>query len=218
MVRARSGVIGRRRLRIAASFVAAITTALLAAFVAGAHDTDFNDPNDTRGKLDVRQVKLAHDSGAPRWTVVTFAEWGAFEMWDRGYVEVLLDTRRKKPPEYYVLVRSSRSELQGTLWRLHAVGPDSHLGSVPVTRPSRRSVSVQLGLWRLEFGENRDFYRWQVHTVFTSDVCRRTCHDDAPNLNPVLQWRPGRSPTPSVSPSPSSSPSSSPSESPSPSP
>lgn len=194
---------GRRWLRTAAPFAGAIVTALLAAFAAGAHDTDFKDRNDTRGKLDVREVRLAHRTGSPMWTVVTFAEWRVFEMWDRGYVEILLDTRREKDPEYYLLVRSSRSDLLGSLWRLHATGPDSYLGTVPVKRMSRRSVSVQVGLWRLDFGKRRDFYRWRVHTLLTSDVCRRTCHDYAPNGASVLQWRPGRSPTPSASPSPS---------------
>lgn len=200
----------RRWFRVSASFAAAVATALLAALVAGAHDTDFRDPNDARGKLDVREVRLAHEEGAPKWAMVTFARWGALEMWDRGYLEVLLDTRREEDPEYYVLVRSNRSELQGTLWRIQPVGPDSYLGGVPVTRPSRRSVTVQVGLWRLTFGDRRDFYRWRVHTVFTSDVCRRTCHDFAPNGTSVLQWRPGRSPSPSVTPSPSPSPSPSP--------
>jgi hypothetical protein len=191
-----------RWVRVAASFAAAIATAVLVSFVAGAHDTDITDPNDTRGKLDVREVRLDHETPTPKWKIVTFADWGVREMWDRGYLEVLLDTRRGETPEHYLLVRSNRSELQGTLWRFHAVGPDSYLGGVEVTRPSRRAVTVQVGLWRLTFGKDRDFYRWQIHTVFTSRVCRRTCHDDAPNINPVLQWRPGRSPSPSVSPSP----------------
>jgi hypothetical protein len=203
-------VIARRWLRTTAPFAAAIVTALLAALAAGAHDTDLTDPNDTRGKLDVREVRLAHETRTPIWTVVTFADWGVREMWDRGYVEVLLDTRSGEKIEYYLLVRSNRSELLGTLWRHHAFGPDSYLGPVPVSRRSRHSVSVQVGLWRLGFGEKREFYRWRVHTVFTSGTCRRTCHDNAPNGTSVLQWRPGMSPSPSVSPSPDPSSSSSP--------
>ena len=200
----------RRWPRIAGPVAAAIATAMLAALAAGAHDTDLKDPNDTRGKLDVREVRLSHRTASPRWTVVTFADWGVFEMWDRGYVEILLDTRMERDPEYYLLVRASRSELVGSLWRLHPTGPDSYLGTVPVKRPSRRSVSVQVGLWRLDFGDRRDFYRWRVHTIYTSDACRRTCHDYAPSRTSVLQWRPGRSPTPSVTPSPTPSPSPSP--------
>jgi hypothetical protein len=172
------------------------------AFVAGAHDTDLRDPDDARGKLDIREVRLAHDTRTPRWTVVTFSKWGNRRMWDRGYVEVLLDTRRTELAEYYLLVRTNRSKVEGSLWRLHRFGPDTHLGAVEVGRLSLRSVSVQVGLWRLNFGEHRDFYRWWVHTVVTSEACPRTCHDVAPNRNPVIQWRPGRSPSPSVTASP----------------
>jgi hypothetical protein len=201
------GVTGSRFLRVAAPFAAAIITIALMAVVAGAHDTDFQDPDDARGKLDVKQVRLAHTPGPPTWTIVTFGEWSTAGMWDRGYMMVLLDTQGGAAAEYYLLVRSAGTALQGSLWRAHAYGPDSYLGSVPTKRPSRRSASVQVGLNRLTFGASRAFYRWWVQTVYTSDLCRRTCHDRAPNREPVLQWRPGMSPSPTSSPSPSDSPS-----------
>ncbi|HET9673002.1 MAG TPA: hypothetical protein VFQ40_09175 [Actinomycetota bacterium] len=182
-----------------APFVAAALTVVAMALVAGAHDTDLTDPDDARGKLDIRKVRLAHEDHPPMWTVVTFSRWGNFEMWDRGYVEVLLDTRHTEEAEYYLLVRTDRSKLEGSLWRLHPFGPDTYLGTVGVKRLSLRSVSVQVALRRLEFGERRDSYRWWIHTVVTSEVCPRTCHDRAPNRGAVEQWRPGRSPSPSVS-------------------
>lgn len=188
--------------RTIGSFVLATATAVVLALVASAHDTDLSDRNDTRGKLDIETVRLVHDDRPPAWTVVTFARWGIHEMWDQGYLEVLLDTRRDERPEYYVLVRADEWALEGTLWR-NRVGPDANLGTVPVTRRSQRSVSVQVGLWRLEFGELRGYYRWRVHTMFTGDVCPRSCHDFAPDADDdaVTQWRPGMSPTPTVSPS-----------------
>jgi hypothetical protein len=194
-----------RLLRVASPFAAAAITVALMSVVAGAHDTDFNDPNDARGRLDVKEVRLAHVPGPPTWTIVTFAEWSTAGMWDRGYLMVLLDTQAGAGPEYYLLVRSAGKTLQGSLWRAHTTGPDSYLGSVPTSRPSRRAASVQVGLSRLTFGASRAFYRWWVQTVYTSDLCPRTCHDQAPNGDPVLQWRPGMSPTPSPSSSPSSS-------------
>lgn len=196
----------RRWARVAAPFAAAAATVVTIALVAGAHDTDVTDPNDTKGKLDVRRVRLDHDTKTPRWTVVTASRWTNREMWDRGFIEVLLDTRRDEAAEYYLLVRTNRSRLEGSLWRLQRVGPDSYLGTLRVSRPSRRSATVEVQLWRLEFGDKRDFYRWWVHTVITSSVCPRTCHDVAPNGDPVLQWRPGRSPTPSVTTTPSATP------------
>jgi hypothetical protein len=198
----------RRVAHTAAPFVVAVLTVALLALVAGAHDTDLTDPDDARGKLDVKQVRLAHQPGPPQWTIVTFGEWRTAEMWDRGYLMVLLDTQGGGGAEYYLLVRSVGVALQGSLWRAHAYGPDSYLGSVPARRPSRHAASVQVGLSRLTFGASRSFYRWWVETVYTSDLCRRTCHDRAPNREPVKQWRPGMSPPPpSPSPTESESPS-----------
>jgi hypothetical protein len=193
-----------RVLRAGAPFAAALITVTLMAVVAGAHHTDLRDPGDTRGRLDVMQVRFRHQPGPPLWTVITFGEWGAAKMWDRGYILVLLDTEGGMGAEYYLLVRSLGRILGGSLWRAHATGPDSYLGAVPVKRFSRRSASVQVGLTRLKFG-GRSFYRWWVQTLYTSKACPRTCQDRAPNGEPVPQWRPGMSPTPSPSPSPSPS-------------
>lgn len=185
--------------RIMAPFAAALVVVGGLTLVVRAHHNDVTDPNDTRGLLDVRTVALAHEGRAPTWTVTTFRRWTAREVWDKAYVEVLIDTIRRSDPDYYVLVRSIRTQLQGSLWRNRAGGPDSYLGPVEVRRPSRRSVRFTLKLWRLDFGRNRDFYRWSVHTAFTSTRCRRSCHDTAPNGQPPRQWLPGRSPTPTSS-------------------
>jgi hypothetical protein len=185
--------------RIVAPFAAAIASVTALAMIAAAHDTDVTDPNDARGPLDVRAVRLAHDGRPPQWTIETFGRWSIFEIWDRGFFEVLIDTRRGPPPEYYVLVRSTRTRLRGSLWRNHDPGPDTRLGRVAVWHPSLRRVRITLGLSRLRFPDRRDFYRWSVHTVFTSSRCPRSCHDVAPNGGPALQWLPGRSPTPTSS-------------------
>lgn len=196
----------RRLLSTLAPFGAALVTVALVTAIAGAHDTDLTDPNDTRGSLDVREVRLAHKQGPHTWTIKTFREWRTREIWDRGYLMVLLDTRRGADAEFYLLVRSARTDLLGSIWRIRNVGPDTFVGSVPVQRHSRRSATVQVGLSRLTFGGKRLFYRWWVQTLFTGGRCRRTCHDRAPNGESVLQWRPGLSPTPSPSGSPSPSP------------
>lgn len=196
----------RRLLSALAPFGAALITVALVTAIAGAHDTDLTDPNDTRGSLDVRQVRLAHKSGPHAWTIVTFGRWRTGKIWDRGYLMVLLDTQGKEDAEFYLLVRSAGSGLLGSLWRVRNVGPDSFLGSVPVQRFSRLSATVRVGLSRLTFGAHRLFYRWWVQTLFTGEICKRTCQDRAPNRDPVVQWRPGMSPTPSPSPSESASP------------
>jgi hypothetical protein len=195
----------RRLLRTAAPFVAALATVVSMALIAGAHHTDLADPDDTRGMLDVKEVRFAHQGTPPSWTIVTFGEWKTAAIWDRGYLMVLLDTREGPAADHYLLLRSARVELQGSLWRVRNVGPDSYLGSVPVRRLSPRSATVQVGLSRLTFGGKRTSYRWWVQTLFTSDLCRRTCHDRAPNTASVPQWRPGMSPSPSSPPPPSDS-------------
>ena len=201
----------RLLVRAAGPFVAAVLTVGLMTFAAGAHDTNFTDPNDTRGKLDVWKVRLAHQPGPPTWTIVTYGLWGIREMWDSGYLMVMLDTRLGAPADHYLLIRSTGSALVGSLWRIRSVGPDSYLGTVPVSRKSMRSVTVQVWLSRLTFGEARAFYRWWVQTILTSDVCPRTCQDRAPSgAATVLNWRPRMSPTPSPTPSPSPSASPSP--------
>jgi hypothetical protein len=187
----------RRLLSVFAPFGAALVTIALVTAIAGAHDTDLSDPNDTRSTLDVREVRLAHKPGPPAWTIVTFGEWRTAQIWDRGYLMVLLDTEGPADAEYYLLVRSARTELLGSLWRIRNVGSDFFLGSVPVQRYSRISATVRVGLGRLTFGNSRLFYRWWVQTLFTGELCRQTCHDRAPNRDPVLQWRPGMSPSPS---------------------
>jgi hypothetical protein len=134
-----------------------------------------------------------------------FRAWTIPQMWDRGYVMVHLDTRFSEAWDYYLLVRSAGTTLQGSLWQVRSFGPDTFIDNVPVGKPGTRSVSVQVGLWKLEFGPTRRFYRWKVQTLFTGDACPRTCQDRAPNGDPMLQWRPGMSPTPSPTPSPSPS-------------
>jgi hypothetical protein len=109
--------VSRRRATVRAlvPFVAAVATVIAMTMVAGAHDTDFNDPNDTRGKFDVSKVRLAHQPAPPIWTIVTFQEWGIREMWDRGYLMVMLDTQMGAPADHYALVRSEVFSLEGTL-------------------------------------------------------------------------------------------------------
>ena len=126
-------------------------------------------------------------------------------MWDRGYLMVMLDTREGAPADHYVLVRSNLFSLEGTLWRIRSVGPDSYLGTVPVHRSPRGARSVQVGLSRLR-GERPALLPLVGADDRHERRCPRTCQDRAPNGGATaLNWRPGMSPSPS--PSPTSTPS-----------
>ncbi|MDH4113690.1 MAG: hypothetical protein OEV60_13595 [Actinomycetota bacterium] len=164
-----------------------------------------NDPNDTKGLLDVRRVRLAHKGGTEA-TVIMFASWSPAAIWDRGNVYVFLDTSGADDAEYFVLVRSTGSGLQGSLWRDRRDRRDVFLRTVKVRRKTGNGVSVAIPIKSLEFGGFRTSYFWWATTTFTGRVCRRTCVDRAPDDGSVEQWRPGMSPSPSPTNSPSPSP------------
>ena len=156
-----------------------------------------------RGKLDVSTVRLAHQPAA-RSGRFTYQEWSIREMWDRGYLMVMLDTREGAPADHYVLVRSNLFSLEGTL-----ADPLRGAGLLPRHRPRAEVHAERVDPGRAQpaaWGATRPFYRWWVQTIVTSDRCPHTCQDRAPNGGATaLNWRPGMSPSPS--PSPTSTPS-----------
>ncbi|HET6712239.1 MAG TPA: hypothetical protein VFI59_00795 [Actinomycetota bacterium] len=181
-----------------------IVAVAVVAIAAPSFHSSINDPNDTRGLLDVRKVRLDHEEGT-EFTVITFADWTAASIWDRGNGYVFLDTEGGDEPEYFVVVRSTGSDLQASLWRDRRDRRDLFLRNVKVRRKSTDGVSVAVPIRSLEFGQFRTSYSWWAMTSFTGEVCRRTCLDRAPDDGAVEQWRPGMSPTPTNSPSPSES-------------
>ncbi len=177
----------------------AIATVAAVSLAASAHHSDLTDPNDTRGTLDIRQVRLSHDRGAPQWTIRTFASWRIGPMWDRGSFVLWLDTSGNVAPEYYVLVRSTGNDLEATLWRDARTGRDRLLRHVSAHRKTGDGVTVGFPLSRLEFGGFRTSFNWYVQTLFLGPRCRLTCIDRAPDVGAVEQWLPGMSPSASPS-------------------
>ncbi len=187
--------LGRSPVRFLGPIAATALTIALIAAAASAHHSDLADPNDTRGALDVRMVKLQH-VGETAFTVLTFSRWTVRSMWDIGNVVVFLDTKHGEAPEYYVLVRSTGTAMRGALYR-RAAGADRRIAHVGVTRKSGDGVSVRVPVYLLDFGAKRTSYRWYVTTLFAGPHCRATCIDRIPGDGSVEQWRPGMSPTPS---------------------
>ena len=193
-------------LRPALPFLVALLIAAvaIAAIAAPSYHNDARDPNDTRGLLDVRRVRLDHE-GRTEVTVLTFAEWTAASIWDRGNAYVFLDTEGGENPEYFALVRSTGSDLQASLWRDRREHRDVFLRNLRVRRKSRDGVSIEIPIKTLEFGRFRESYFWWATTSFAAEVCRRTCIDRAPDGGSVEQWRPGMSPSPTNTTTPSPS-------------
>jgi hypothetical protein len=156
------------------------------------------DPNDTRGLLDVHEVRFRDADGSPpSWTVITFSDWTPRKLWDRGYVLLNLDTLGTAETDYYALVRADRDRLRGSMWRHRTEAPDVRLFNVEVHKRGDHGVAVWVPLRRLVIGAHRSVYRWSVTTLFTGGTCRRTCVDLAPDDSMVEQPIATSSPTPS---------------------
>lgn len=187
------------------ALAAALAAVVVAVAIAAPRlHSDVRDPNDTKGMLDVRRVRLAHE-GRTEVTVITFASWTTSAMWDRGNAYVFLDTSGSPEAEYFVVVRSTGPGLQGSLWRDRRDRRDVFIRNVAVRKKTSDGVSMRVPIKSLEFGESRESYSWWATTTFTGEVCRRTCVDRAPDDGAVEQWRPGMSPAPTNTGTPSAS-------------
>jgi hypothetical protein len=190
--------------RLAPFAVAAVVIAGLVAAIAFAGPNTVQDPNDTRGVLDVKTVRFKHPSGEPpTWKIVTFDGWSARKIWDRGFLYVLLDTGGGENADYAAQVRSDGRRVSGVLYRLgKGDARDVVVTSLSARKPGAASASIRIPLRRLRFGEHRTFYRWWTVTTLSGVVCPAVCIDRAPNTGSVLRYRPGMSPTPTGTPSP----------------
>ena len=176
----------------------------------GASHTDTQDPNDTPGLLDVREVRFDH-SPALRWTFDTFARWTVERIWDHGTFVVQLDTHGDEEMDTLIVVRSDGRELQATLLDLKRDGREVQRAVLNARKENARSLSVAVALHRLQIGRGRTSYLWSALSIFTGSACRRTCLDRIPDEGSIEQFLPGASPSPSPSPSPTPSPTPTPS-------
>lgn len=194
-----------------AALLVAVTLVLAAVPLFGrASHLDLDDPNDTKGKLDIKRVKT-FGADEPGFTVVTFADWTAADIWDRGYVLLYLDTFGGGRFDYFVVASSFGDGMQGRLWRDRAEKPDREIGEVEVWRSERDRISIRLRLAQMRIGEARLTYRWYVQSLWTGDECRRTCFDLVPETDGIIEPLPGATATPTSTPTPTPTPTDTPS-------
>lgn len=203
----------RRVIRLCGA-VAAVVLAL--EVPALAHHTDQQDPNDTRGRLDLDEVRFDH-SGAPNWRVVTFSRWAVRSIWDRGYLVVQLDTMGNPDVDFVAVVRSDGRRLVARLFRLRRGGGQAELAALRTAKAGSRAAWVTVPLKELTIGPTRTSYFWSVLSGYTGGGCSRTCLDVVPDREMVEQPLPGVTPTPTPSPTPSPTPTPTPTPTPSPS-
>lgn len=195
----------RLHVRLIAILIAALMGAAGIAFMASASHLDVGDPDDTRGRLDVQTVQTG-GAKRPRWRIITFSSWSSRDLWDTGFVTVLLDTRKRIRPDYYILIGSKGTHMYAHLWRDRATKGDFKVSKVKVWRPDRSSVSVKVPLRKMLIGNRRTFYRWSVETLFTGPRCIRVCFDFVPNEGAVVEPLPAPSPTVTITPTPTPTP------------
>jgi hypothetical protein len=192
----------RLKLVAAASIVGAVA---LGPFFAGAEQDTHKDPNDTRGRLDVKRVEVA-GAKRVRYKVFTFRRWKPAEVRDRGFVVVFFDTLGNSRFDYYVFARSNGNQMKGSLWRDRSRKKDYKVASLKTWRPSAQSVAIRVSIGQMKWPESRDFYSWRVQTLFSGGECRSVCFDVVPNNGRIAVPRPGATPTPTPTPTPTETP------------
>lgn len=176
-----------------------VAGAALFGAIARADHAVVQDMNDTSGLLDVRRVEVG-GTKRPRFKVTTFERWRIVEIFDYGFTLVHLDTISGPRFDYYALVRSDGTSLRASLWRDRVTKRDYRIAKLSVWRLDRSNLVVRVPLRLVKVGEQRASYGWMTETIFTSDDCRRTCLDFAPDEGRIDEPLP--LPTPTVSPSP----------------
>ncbi len=186
----------------------ALTIALVSAALARV-PVELEDPNDTRGPMDVLTVTF-DAADRPTWTVALEQPWRDRATWDRAYVFVYLDVIGDPRGDLYAIVRSTGSEITGSLWRDPKHGNDIRVRPLEVLWRSPKEIALTIPLGAMDVGAFRSIYRWWVVTTFTGKVCRRTCIDRAPDEGAIEQPLPGVSPTPTPTGTPTTTPTTTP--------
>jgi hypothetical protein len=192
-----------KRVALAGVGLALITSLAIPAM---ARHTDQPDPNDTDGRLDLREVRLDHYPGPPRWTAISFQRWSIEQLWDRGYVIVELDTRGDEAVDHLLVAGSDGEVIVAHLYRVRRDGTQVELGTIDAGKEGSRSLAISVALHKLSIGSNRTAYYWAVLSSFVGSACPQTCLDRVPDQGMVEQLLPGVTPTPTPTPTPSPQP------------
>jgi hypothetical protein len=183
--------------RIALALTVAVVVAVVA-LNASANHIDVDDPNDSPGRLDIERVQVAGTRRRPIWKVITFREWSNRHVHERGFLLVFLDTfGTNSRPDYYALMHSTGTRLTAELFRDRKNKGDYRVSFLDAWRAGRQSASVRIPLRKLRLGEQRVEYTWFARTVYSGfNKCSNICFDSAPNGDPVIEPRPGVTPSP----------------------
>lgn len=206
-----------RRARRVAVVVGALVALASIPFWATAQLSQTTDPNDVKGLMDVRKIKVS-GSNKPRFLTTTFHRWRAKRVWDAGYTLVYLDAKGDDWFEFYALIYSDGRSMKGRLYRHRRQKSDYVVRKLSAWKPNKKKVVVKIPLKHLNMPEKRTVVRWYVQTLMTGRDCPSVCIDRAPDKGALDFLLPLPTPTPTVSPSPTVTASPSPTATASPSP
>lgn len=161
------------------------------------------DPNDVRGRFDIRRVDMWGPHANTGYRIMTFRRWTPKVVWDAGFFIVNVDTFGTRRFDYYVLIRSTGKRMQGLLFRNREPKRDRLITTFRVWRSDERSVKFRFPWKRVWFPEKRTFFRWTAQSLYTNDFCPNVCIDEVPNNGVVVtRVRPEPTAIPTDAPTP----------------
>jgi hypothetical protein len=138
--------------------------------------TSVQDPNDTRGALDVRLVDATLGLSPSAWRIGTFGRASKRRLWDEGYFVLSVDSRGDQGYDLHVLVKSTGRRVRALILR---EGGRQPIGRARATRPGGRAMLVRVAPERFEIPPERAYFRWSVRSILTARHCR-PCLDVVP--------------------------------------
>jgi hypothetical protein len=176
--------------------LACLTALVTGSMPASAGHQDPYDGDDVRGRLDIRRVQMWGPHVNSGFRITTFRRWSTRFIWDSGFFVVNVDSFGQPRFDYYVLVRSNGSRMEGLLFRDRETRRDRLIRKVRVWRPTDKSISFRFPWNDIRFPEKRRFFRWNAQSLFTNDYCPNVCIDNVPNKGAVTTTvRPAPTPT-----------------------
>ena len=155
---------------------------------ADSNEMGARDPNDTKGRLDVRLVRHGHtEAGALKHRLSTFGEWHGKALSDGRHSSIdfwFSTDREDRYAEFRATVDRIDGELQACLGS-YAEGSDfAGVGPcepIQFRRPNGRTVVI---VFPAAMIGDPDRYAWSGYTYYRnedSEHCRRSCIDEAPD-------------------------------------
>jgi hypothetical protein len=178
-----------RRLLAALAALSVLASAGIAVADAGLA----RDPDDTPGRLDVRQIRHGHGHrmGLIRHRVAMQGEWGTRLLRRKGAGEIylLFSTRGNDCAEQRVRIVKREGKLRAAIQAFDPVGcgPNDDSGGqsnfvrlrADIDRRRGRDIIVTFDADRLK--KDLDDYTWSVMTTLESRRCNDSCIDYAPD-------------------------------------